>query len=91
VGIRTLANFLERIWAGTAWDGTKEPDTRPECLHHGAIETVVDVPEAQILRVRGLHLILLEWLYFEYSLGGSNVVTRNVFGHYRPLFVGREG
>jgi len=77
-----LANLLERIRARATWDSTDETDARPERLHHGAVETMGDGLEAQVLRVRGLHLILLEWLHFDDVFGGNTVITRNVFSHY---------
>ena len=44
-----------------------------------------DALEAHVLRVRGLHLILPEWLHFGDGMLGDYtcmINTRNVFGHY---------
>jgi hypothetical protein len=65
----TLANFFEWIGERTTWDSTAEAYARSERLHHRAIETVGDGLDAHVLRVRRLHLILLEWLHLDDMLG----------------------
>lgn len=61
----TLADFFEWIGEGTTGDSAAEAYTRSERLHHRAIEAVGDGLDAHVLRVRGLHLILFEWLHLD--------------------------
>lgn len=61
----TLANFFEWIGERTAGDSTAEAYARSHRLHHRAIETMGDALDAQVLRIRGLHLILLERLHLD--------------------------
>jgi hypothetical protein len=81
-----LADLLEWIWERAAWDSTAKADARPECLHHGAIETVGDGFEAHVLSVQRLHLVLLEWLYFDDIFGGV-ISMRNVLGHMGSIVI----
>lgn len=79
----TLANFFERIREGTTRDSTTEADARSQRLHHRAIEAVGDGADAHVLRVRGLHLILLEWLHLDHMLSrvARVVIAVNVLGN----------
>lgn len=44
-----------------------------------------DVADAHVLRIRGLHLILLEWLHLDNMLGGNTctlMITGDFFGDW---------
>lgn len=85
VGKPTLADLFERIGERTAGDGTAEADARTQTLHHCAVEAVGDGVDAHVLRVRGLHLILLERLHLDDVLGGIGmavVIARNFLSHF---------
>jgi hypothetical protein len=80
-----LADLFERIGARTAGGCTAEADARSQRLHHRAIEAVGDGLYTDVLRVRGLHLILLERLHLDEmpAWGTSTVlVAGNIFGHF---------
>ena len=80
---RTLANFFERIGERTAGDSAAEADARPQGLLHGTIKPVGNATYTHVLRVRGLHLILPEWLHLDDMLRGKGcglVITRDLVG-----------
>jgi len=66
----TLADFFEWVGERAARDGTAKADARSQRLHHRAVEAVGDAVDAHILRVRGLHLILLERLHLDNAMLG---------------------
>jgi fatty-acid desaturase len=80
-----LPNFLEWIGERAARDGAAKADARSQRLHHRAVETVGDAADAHILRVRGLHLVLLEWLHLDNAMLGwatkMALVCDDIFGH----------
>ena len=82
----TLADLFERIGERTAGDGTAEADARTQPLHHCAVEAVGDGVDAHVLCVRGLHLILLEWLHLDdvlgWGIGMAVVIAGYVFSHF---------
>lgn len=82
---QTLADFFEWIWERTARGSAAEADARTQALHHRAIETVRDALEAQVLRIRGLHLVLPERLHLDDVLGSTHavMVTVRLFSHLR--------
>lgn len=80
-----MPNFLEWIGERAARDGAAKADARSQRLHHRAVETVGDAADAHVLRVRGLHLFLLEWLHLDDMLGWATddmaLVCDDIFGH----------
>ena len=80
-----MPNFLEWIGERAARDGAAKANARSQRLHHRAVETVGDATDAHILRVRGLHLVLLEWLHLDNAMLGwatdMALVCDDGFGH----------
>jgi hypothetical protein len=87
----TLPDFFEWVGERAARDGTTKADARSQRLHHRAVEAMGDAADAQILRVRGLHLVLLERLHLDDAILGwaTNMAMLGVdiFGHFNTLDV----
>ena len=59
---RSLFNVSEWVGEGATRDGTAEADAGSQTLHHRTVEAMCNLPRAEILSVRGLHLAPLEGL-----------------------------
>ena len=90
----TLSDFFEWIGERAARDGTAKADARSQRLHHRAVKAVGDRLDAHILRVRGLHLVLLERLHLDNAMLGRatnmGMVRGDIFGHFNSLGVVSE-
>lgn len=67
----TLVDLPERVWQGAARECTNETDAATQPLQKGSVKAMLDITEAQVLSIGGLHFTLLQWLNDDHSTIGS--------------------